>query len=546
MNGLVSFFSASDIVINELGKYINPIDLYSLKITCKAMNNIISVNIINHLTYNKFMERLHNMFGEKLEDIIKQFNFHNAWISGSYILQCIIGTHWESDIDIYAGEQLIQNMAALLKTKVRADYTARCIYGTSNFSSIKYMLYNNIKIQFITLADGTNKINNSTRIMPFEKRATLYKKFMRKYNNNKEDIIEKYYPHKQDIGYHLDESTEYFLAYLAKECDITKQLKSGGFHRVFISDYNYQEFIHLFSKKLSEDDIQDIEDTEKYTLNKKRLHSYNKKFKNTHPAEYILNCYDASIVKNFIGFGKYNGIYMRDPHAILVKLFKCDMLNASAYRHGKRIEKYVDRGFKVDYDSKLYRSLEIYFKYPLLKPVNWNNNKTVVNRYQEFEILAINPSYKKILEKRIRLLNTNDIYIDIDNNKLIFNNVLIIPLNKWCWQDKITPNIYYDCKYQILITKFGPFYTTFYYEESPENRISSWQEYIGDEEEEEEEELIEDQLDYPEYWSVCNEEKESEEISIEISDEEEINISEIIAGIRRDKKILDEEDEDDD
>lgn len=96
-------------------KYLNAIDLYKLTKVCthyrNTMENYIEKNIIEEIN-----KRLYEIFGADLPEFKKVLCDTNSVISGSFILQCILGEHWDnSDIDIYIpmkGNNITQNMPA--------------------------------------------------------------------------------------------------------------------------------------------------------------------------------------------------------------------------------------------------------------------------------------------------------------------------------------------------------------------------------------------------------------------------------------------------
>jgi hypothetical protein len=86
-------------ILNELFKYIKIVDIYNLSLISNYYHNIIKIeqNIINEINL-----RLYKIFGEDLYKFKELLKNVNGFISGSFIIQCILGNEFIiSDIDIY-------------------------------------------------------------------------------------------------------------------------------------------------------------------------------------------------------------------------------------------------------------------------------------------------------------------------------------------------------------------------------------------------------------------------------------------------------------
>src|ERR1700722_4295200 len=81
-------------------KYLYPIDLYNLCLTNKKFNMMLK-NKIKKSIISEIENRLKNILDNFLE--FQEFlNKSSSIISGSFIIQCILGEYWNnSDIDIY-------------------------------------------------------------------------------------------------------------------------------------------------------------------------------------------------------------------------------------------------------------------------------------------------------------------------------------------------------------------------------------------------------------------------------------------------------------
>jgi hypothetical protein len=80
--------------------FLNPVELRLLKLTCHLFNNAIKKSVIENCITNTINHNLHTNFIDDLPliDLLKETN---AFISGSFILQCILNEFYDSDIDIY-------------------------------------------------------------------------------------------------------------------------------------------------------------------------------------------------------------------------------------------------------------------------------------------------------------------------------------------------------------------------------------------------------------------------------------------------------------
>ena len=91
-----------DFIKEEIFGKLTPLGLYNMKLSNKRLNNYITLSIVKNSVIREIDTRLSLIFGDKYDDLNKILDETKAVISGSFIIQCILGEYWEnSDIDIY-------------------------------------------------------------------------------------------------------------------------------------------------------------------------------------------------------------------------------------------------------------------------------------------------------------------------------------------------------------------------------------------------------------------------------------------------------------
>ena len=91
-----------DFVKKEIFAKLQPLALYNMKLCNKFWNKYITLSMIKESIIKEMTIRLIAIFGDKYDEFNKILDTTKAVISGSFIIQCILGEHWEgSDIDIY-------------------------------------------------------------------------------------------------------------------------------------------------------------------------------------------------------------------------------------------------------------------------------------------------------------------------------------------------------------------------------------------------------------------------------------------------------------
>jgi hypothetical protein len=91
-----------DFVKKEIFTKLSPLCLYNLKLCNIFWNKYITLSMIKESIIKEINTRLSLIFGDKYNEFNEILDKTKAVISGSFIIQCILGEYWEdSDIDIY-------------------------------------------------------------------------------------------------------------------------------------------------------------------------------------------------------------------------------------------------------------------------------------------------------------------------------------------------------------------------------------------------------------------------------------------------------------
>lgn len=105
--------------IEEIISYLKPKDCYHFTLTCKLYHNNFD---IKQSLINEINNRLGCIFGDKMNDFKEMLMSIGCFISGSFIIQCLLDEYWpKSDIDIYVpmiGNQVYYPDDMFMKTDV--------------------------------------------------------------------------------------------------------------------------------------------------------------------------------------------------------------------------------------------------------------------------------------------------------------------------------------------------------------------------------------------------------------------------------------------
>lgn len=91
-----------DFIKKEIFNKIPPLYLYNIKLCSKFLDEYVTLSMIKESIMKEINFRLSLIFKDKYDAFNKILDDTKAVISGSFIIQCILGEYWEdSDIDIY-------------------------------------------------------------------------------------------------------------------------------------------------------------------------------------------------------------------------------------------------------------------------------------------------------------------------------------------------------------------------------------------------------------------------------------------------------------
>lgn len=95
-------FLQYDFVKDEILTKLSPLSLYNLKFCDAYWDNRITLSIMKESIIREINTRLSLIIGDNYDEFNKILDTTKAVISGSFIIQCVLGEHWvDSDIDIY-------------------------------------------------------------------------------------------------------------------------------------------------------------------------------------------------------------------------------------------------------------------------------------------------------------------------------------------------------------------------------------------------------------------------------------------------------------
>ncbi len=94
-------------IFNLIEQIQSPLNLYNLKLTCKFYFKEITFANIKYVVVKNITKRLINCSDINYNNLISYMGQYNVYISGSFILQCIMDEYWDnSDIDLYTNENI--------------------------------------------------------------------------------------------------------------------------------------------------------------------------------------------------------------------------------------------------------------------------------------------------------------------------------------------------------------------------------------------------------------------------------------------------------
>ena len=141
-------------VLSEVLEYLTPADIYKLSLTNKYYHKHINVD---EYIMKEIDKRLINIFGDNIAKFRNLLISVNAVISGSFIIQCILGKRWtDSDIDIFIPYTLNLDLEDFLLNDMKSiqiwdNYDQKYLLFSE---AINYKIKSGQRIQLIRLNEG--------------------------------------------------------------------------------------------------------------------------------------------------------------------------------------------------------------------------------------------------------------------------------------------------------------------------------------------------------------------------------------------------------
>lgn len=131
-----------DVFEHEFMSLLSPLDFYHLKFTTKEYYSLITLEWLKTSILAHIKKRLLYLLNDNYNKFIEIMNETGAVISGSFIIQCILGEYWQSDIDIY------------FPTRGNKEYNDDKIYRNS-FYELEQFFYHECKYKLVDSCDVT-------------------------------------------------------------------------------------------------------------------------------------------------------------------------------------------------------------------------------------------------------------------------------------------------------------------------------------------------------------------------------------------------------
>jgi hypothetical protein len=115
-------------IFSVITEYLIPKELYHLTKVCKRYQEIITLDNIKKCIFREMYRRLSDIFFNDTDEFISVLVKNNCVISGSFIIQCMLGECWDdSDINIH-----VKN-----KNEMMIDYYYEYFFKKRNLNVIK-------------------------------------------------------------------------------------------------------------------------------------------------------------------------------------------------------------------------------------------------------------------------------------------------------------------------------------------------------------------------------------------------------------------------
>jgi hypothetical protein len=211
---------SADIFDNVLTPVLVPIDLYNLARTCKKYQKNIKMSHIKKSAICEINRRLYKILGDGFDEFKNMMRGADATISGSFVIQCILGEHWQdSDIDIYVDEQLY--------------FDFRC--NIQRFNAL-FDADDEYEEQELSIEIDTNQINLESESKKIINENTEDEKTCESDDKNILKYMKKNY-HIEKIHTGYREDTTYIVDFIVNETKIQFIANEPG--KNFILDYDF-------------------------------------------------------------------------------------------------------------------------------------------------------------------------------------------------------------------------------------------------------------------------------------------------------------------
>lgn len=223
----------------HISKYLQPKDLYNIKCTNKAYNEIINKKIIMSSIKTIIFQRLTEYFGDLTTHFINLLQENNGIISGSFLVQCILNEYWDdTNINIYIPDKKGSEEFTAIENFIYNDLKWKWKNGTGYDRDIV-----SDKISFVR--DYKNKKNQKLHIIHLDTDNNIDSLYNFVHDTFDFDIVKNIYSkdylricNLHDI---LTKQTKFKYAYrLGSTIKRYNKYKQRGFHFINMNDISYK------------------------------------------------------------------------------------------------------------------------------------------------------------------------------------------------------------------------------------------------------------------------------------------------------------------
>lgn len=411
------------------------LDLWRLRRTCKLLQQKIKGPIVQEIQLSIIRRRMREL-GLDVDELDKYLQKTKSVISGSFIVQCMLGVKWDSsDIDIFS--EVSQH--SIFKKRKHID-PKPIGFITGPIHKMEEFLWRHYLKQFgkekVFMPKALGKVDNAYTSIVGYAYSRKFECFSKEYHQTSTEfsaetkLAEPVQNEKLAVPVQIKEPAQ--IEELAEPVQIEEPEKP-------VSEINIEEPIqnekvdeneeeHSFKTCYLSDDCDDdssfnsFEDTENPLI----LNFIGTRLD---PIEYIMTTFDLSIVRNYYDGNK---LVLKYPMHILTRIAKLlRFTDSMQYLHGmseklnKRILKYQSRGFhikrhktydaleemskfrayKYECSNQLSRNAKFRYKWPSNFDINSNSMKNLRMGADSMNRISINT---KTHTYRILKYNRND------------------------------------------------------------------------------------------------------------------------------------------